>query len=100
MWHKKILSLTDIVQCAFTSVLDDKQESCLIEIMVCCVKQAATGEYPVGRGTAARKVTSKETKQVGEDKRALTDHFIVTLPQLLAKVCTVFLLRLIDFMHK
>lgn len=30
--------------------MDDRQETSLIEIMVCCVKQAATGEYPVGRG--------------------------------------------------
>ncbi len=30
--------------------MDDRQESSLIEIMVCCVRQAATGEYPVGRG--------------------------------------------------
>ena len=32
------------------SALDDRQETSLIEIMVCCVKQAATGESPVGRG--------------------------------------------------
>ena len=30
--------------------LDDRQETSLIEIMVCCVRQAATGEAPVGRG--------------------------------------------------
>lgn len=30
--------------------LDDRQETSLIEIMVCSVKQAATGEPPVGRG--------------------------------------------------
>lgn len=66
--------------------LDDRLETSLIEIMVCCVKQAATGEYPVGRGTTSRKVTNKETRQVAEDKAKLTEHFIVTLPQLLAKV--------------
>ena len=66
--------------------LDDRQETSLIEIMVCCVKQAATGEYPVGRGTASRKVSNRETRQVAEDKTKLTEHFIVTLPQLLAKV--------------
>lgn len=65
--------------------LDDRLETSLIEIMVCCVKQAATGEYPVGRGTTSRKVTNKETRQVAEDKAKLTEHFIVTLPQLLAK---------------
>ncbi|XP_064615065.1 cohesin subunit SA-2-like [Liolophura sinensis] len=64
--------------------LDDRQETSLIEIMVCCVKQAATGESPVGRGPN-RKLTVKEVKQVSEEKTKLTEHFIVTLPQLLAK---------------
>ena len=39
--------------------MDDRQETSLIEIMVCCVKQAATGEYPVGRGP---------NRKVGADK--------------------------------
>ncbi|KAK2186468.1 hypothetical protein NP493_199g04022 [Ridgeia piscesae] len=64
--------------------MDDRQETSLIEIMVCCVKQAATGEYPVGRGPN-RKLTTREVKQVQEDKTRLTEHFIVALPQLLAK---------------
>lgn len=64
--------------------LDDRQETSLIEIMVCCVKQAATGESPIGRGPN-RKLTAKEGKQVSEDKAKLTEHFIVTLPQLLLK---------------
>ncbi|OWF51899.1 cohesin subunit SA-2-like isoform X2 [Mizuhopecten yessoensis] len=64
--------------------LDDRQETSLIEIMVCCVKQAATGESPVGRGPN-RKLTAKESKQVMEDKTRLTEHFIATLPQLLLK---------------
>lgn len=34
--------------------MDDKQETSLIEIMVCCVRQAATGESPVGRGTSKK----------------------------------------------
>ncbi|KAJ8310918.1 hypothetical protein KUTeg_012783 [Tegillarca granosa] len=64
--------------------LDDRQETSLIEIMVCCVKQAATGESPVGRGPN-RKLTSKEHKQVMEDKTRLTEHFIQALPHLLLK---------------
>jgi hypothetical protein len=36
--------------------LDDQHENCLIEIMVCCVREAATGEYPIGRGQPNRKV--------------------------------------------
>ena len=31
--------------------LDDRQETSLIELMTCCVRQAATGEPPVGRGS-------------------------------------------------
>ena len=31
-------------------------------------------------------LTAKESKQVAEDKAKLTEHFIVTLPQLLLKV--------------
>ena len=69
----------------YLAAMDDRQETSLIEIMVCCVKQAATGEYPVGRGPT-RKLTTKENKQVQDDKTRLTEHFIVTLPQLLAKV--------------
>lgn len=34
--------------------LDDRQETSLIELMVCCVRQAATGEAPVGRGPNRR----------------------------------------------
>lgn len=69
--------------------LDDRQETSLIEIMVCSVKQAATGEYPVGRGPSSRRPTTKEARQVSDDKAKLTEHFIVTLPQLLAKVSTI-----------
>ncbi len=36
--------------------MDDQHENCLIEIMVCCVREAATGEYPIGRGQPNRKV--------------------------------------------
>lgn len=46
--------------------LDNRQESSLIELMVCCVRQASTGEPPVGRG-ASRKhhhMLSKEQAKV------------------------------------
>jgi len=64
-------------------------EASLIELMVCCVNQAAGGtEVLVGRGgtTAGRKYTSKEKQQLAEDKQRLTAHFISVLPRLLAKV--------------
>lgn len=65
--------------------LDNRQETSLIEIMVCCIKQAATGEAPVGRGPTRRVSSLREMKQAGEDKQKLTEHFIVHLPPLLDK---------------
>lgn len=68
-------------------LLDNKQESTLIEIMVSGVKQSATGEAPVGRATSNRKVTqnAKEVKAILDEKIRLTEHFIVTIPPLLDK---------------
>jgi cohesin complex subunit SA-1/2 len=65
--------------------LDDRQETSLIEIMVCCIRQSATGEPPVGRGPTRRVLSARELKQVADDKTNLTSHFITTLPQLLHK---------------
>ncbi|KAK9879473.1 hypothetical protein WA026_006542 [Henosepilachna vigintioctopunctata] len=65
--------------------LDNRQETSLIEIMVCCIKQAATGEAPVGRGPTRKISSLREIKQASEDKQKLTEHFIQTLPLLLDK---------------
>lgn len=65
--------------------LDNQQETSLIEIMVCCIRQAATGEAPVGRGPTRKILSVKESKQVQEDKQKLTEHFIQVLPILLDK---------------
>ncbi|GAB6019831.1 hypothetical protein CHUAL_001371 [Chamberlinius hualienensis] len=65
--------------------LDDRQETSLIEIMVCCVRQAATGEPPVGRGPTRKQLSAKEAKQVQDDKVKLTEHFITMLHPLLNK---------------
>ncbi|XP_065216045.1 cohesin subunit SA-2 isoform X3 [Planococcus citri] len=65
--------------------LDDRQETSLIELMTCCVRQAATGEAPVGRGSNRKIASVKEIKQVQEDKAKLTEHFTKTLPLLLDK---------------
>ena len=70
--------------------LEDKQETSLIEIMVCCIRQAATGEPPVGRGPTRKVLSAKEQKMVTDDKQTLTAHFIQTLPPLLKKVKTFF----------
>ncbi|XP_060802717.1 cohesin subunit SA-1 [Amyelois transitella] len=66
--------------------LDNRQESSLIELMVCCVRQASTGEPPVGRAPRKPLAVSKEqAKMVSEDRHKMTTHFIPTLPALLDK---------------
>ncbi|EEB15722.1 Cohesin subunit SA-1, putative [Pediculus humanus corporis] len=65
--------------------LDNRQETSLIEIMVCAIKQSATGEPPVGRGSTRKLLSQKEFKAIQEDKQKLTSHFIITLPILLDK---------------
>lgn len=68
--------------------LDDQHESSLIEIMVCCIRQAATGESPVLRGTQRRQLSAKETKAIQDDRQQISEHFIVTLQKLLDKYKT------------
>lgn len=68
------------------AALSSEQELKLIDVMSCAVQQAATGEYPVGRGQGSRKLTAREAKQVRDDKVELSEHFIDTLPQMLEKV--------------
>ncbi|XP_050542389.1 cohesin subunit SA-2 isoform X1 [Daktulosphaira vitifoliae] len=65
--------------------MDDRQETSLIELMVCCIKQAATGEAPVGRGPNRKMMSVKEVKTVQDDKQRLTEHFIKVLPPLIDK---------------
>ena len=66
--------------------MDDTHERYLVEIISVCVRQAATGEYPIGRKTTThRKLTIKETKQANDDRVLLTEHFITNLPLLLTK---------------
>ncbi|OUC39637.1 STAG domain protein [Trichinella nativa] len=65
---------------------DDKQdESLLIDIMACSVKEAATGEPPIARSVNKKYVTQKEHKQVQDDQARLTEHFAEHLPVLLQK---------------
>ncbi|KAM6960917.1 cohesin subunit SA-1a isoform 1-T1 [Aplochiton taeniatus] len=66
-------------------VLSDRQESALIELMVCTIRQAAEAHPPVGRGTGKRVLTAKERKTQIDDKNKLTEHFITALPMLLSK---------------
>lgn len=68
--------------------LDDRQETSLIEIMVCAIKQASTCDSPVGRGPQRKQLTSKEQKTLHEDRMKISEHFIQVLPMLLNKYKT------------
>uniref|UniRef100_A0A3Q0S345 Cohesin subunit SA n=1 Tax=Amphilophus citrinellus TaxID=61819 RepID=A0A3Q0S345_AMPCI len=61
------------------------QETALIEIMLCTVRQAAECHPPVGRGTGKRVMTAKEKKTQLDDRTRITELFAVALPPLLAK---------------
>ncbi|VUZ57297.1 unnamed protein product [Hymenolepis diminuta] len=86
--------------------LDSNQESSLIEIMVCCVQQAATGESPVGRqsgyhsssavvlgaGEAAIPrvgrggvLSAREAKALAEARARMTEAMIPALHPLLTR---------------
>uniref|UniRef100_A0A5S6R2D8 SCD domain-containing protein n=1 Tax=Trichuris muris TaxID=70415 RepID=A0A5S6R2D8_TRIMR len=65
--------------------LDECGESTLIDIMAFSVKQASTGEPPAGRSVSRKYVTQKEHRQWLEDQERITEHFAMTLPQLLHK---------------
>ena len=62
--------------------LNDLNEKYLIEIMTNCVKQAATGEFPVGR---TQSTTQANKKNIQEDRAQLTVHFIQFITELLTK---------------
>ncbi|KAK5618756.1 Cohesin subunit SA-1 [Crenichthys baileyi] len=66
-------------------LLSERQESALIELTVCTIRQAAEAHPPVGRGTGKRVLTAKERKTQIDDKNKLTEHFIMALPMLLSK---------------
>ena len=91
--------MTDLLLSS-SNELDDINERYLIEIMTCAVKQASTGEAPVGRATtggggsyahatttSASTVvpTKQQSKQINDDRVQLTLHFLQTITQLLTK---------------
>lgn len=67
--------------------LDYKQETNLIEIITCCVRQSVTGEPPICRESGTKR-TNREIKFLQEDKVKITEHFVNILPHLLAKYKT------------
>ncbi|EFO23808.1 hypothetical protein LOAG_04674 [Loa loa] len=62
-------------------------ESELIEVLVCSVKQAASGESPIGRAHMSRKgsIVNKDVRLLQEDKARLSEVLIPQLPQLLQR---------------
>ncbi|XP_034034578.1 cohesin subunit SA-2-like isoform X2 [Thalassophryne amazonica] len=67
--------------------LSDRQETALVEIMLCAIRQACECHPPVGRGTGKRVLTAKEKKTQLDDRTRITEMFAVALPLLLAKYC-------------
>ncbi|VDP39291.1 unnamed protein product [Schistosoma margrebowiei] len=66
--------------------MDANQETSLIEIMVCCVRQAATGESPVGRQVRnSAAPSSREARALAEERSRMTEAMITAIPALLAK---------------
>ncbi|MGH0147331.1 UNVERIFIED_CONTAM: hypothetical protein FKN15_015041 [Acipenser sinensis] len=68
--------------------LNVSQESILIEILLASVRQAAEGHPPAGRGTGKKVFPAKERKVQVDDCVKIIEHFIVVLPELLAKYST------------
>uniref|UniRef100_A0A8C7YJV4 Cohesin subunit SA n=1 Tax=Oryzias sinensis TaxID=183150 RepID=A0A8C7YJV4_9TELE len=67
--------------------LNDRQETALVEIMLCAIRQACECHPPVGRGTGKRVLTAKEKKMQLDDRTRITEIFAIALPLLLAKYC-------------
>ncbi|XP_023656777.2 cohesin subunit SA-2 [Paramormyrops kingsleyae] len=61
------------------------QEGLLIEVLLASVRQAAEGPPVAGRGTGKKVTSARERKAQADDCLRLTQHFAVTLPQLLSK---------------
>lgn len=63
-------------------------EAQLVELLVSAVKQAATGEVPIGRATTKRGAPStKESRQIADDRTRISEVLIPATPLLLQKVC-------------
>uniref|UniRef100_UPI00358EDB34 cohesin subunit SA-1-like n=1 Tax=Myxine glutinosa TaxID=7769 RepID=UPI00358EDB34 len=67
------------------SALLEVEEGALLEIMVCCVRQAAEGQPPPGRGGQKKVFLARQKKALEDHAQAISLHFMVTLPQLLTK---------------
>ncbi|XP_060625830.2 cohesin subunit SA-2-like [Anolis sagrei] len=68
--------------------LSKAEESALIQIILATIREAAEGHPPAGRAGTRKVLSAKEKKIQVEDCTKITEHFIVALPQLLAKYST------------
>ncbi|XP_067853228.1 cohesin subunit SA-2 isoform X1 [Heptranchias perlo] len=66
-------------------VLTDRQESALVEIMLCTIRQTVECHPPVGRGSGRKVLSAKEKKTQLDDRTRITEQFSAVLPQLLVK---------------
>ena len=64
---------------------DYSQETAMVVLMVESIKQAVSGETPVGRGSVKRVHSGKEMKQMAIEKGLVTTHFMTALPILVHK---------------
>ncbi|KAI1723640.1 STAG domain-containing protein [Ditylenchus destructor] len=65
----------------------DRFDTELVEVMCCAVRQAATGENPVGRTNPKRGPVPamKDTKALQDERIRISEIFIPSLPRLLAQ---------------
>ncbi|KAK1799014.1 hypothetical protein P4O66_007275 [Electrophorus voltai] len=65
--------------------LEDAEEGALIDIMMSAVRQAAEATGPTSHLVGKRNLSVKGRKLQAQERRRITNHFILLLPQLLAK---------------
>ncbi|KAG7261755.1 hypothetical protein CRUP_009507, partial [Coryphaenoides rupestris] len=65
--------------------MTEAEQAVVVEILVASVRQAAEGPALVGRSGGKKASSAKEKKTQLDDCDKLTEHFLATLPRLLAK---------------
>jgi hypothetical protein len=66
--------------------LDEGIDKYLIEVLSAAIKQAATGDTPVGRYHGKRGAVQKDFRQIQEERNRISEVLIPALPRLLRKV--------------
>ncbi|XP_033223113.1 cohesin subunit SA-1-like isoform X2 [Belonocnema kinseyi] len=65
--------------------LTEEEKSCLIYLMVCSIKQTATGKAPIGRESTCKVFSATEIQKIEKEKKEISEYFSQTLPFLLDK---------------